>query len=208
MAYSRCQRRLYSFFISNNLNLFGRCFLVSLVDRDLGVYSGDSFVVRIIRFVSVRSSAPDTLARAASAARPPGPRAAPAVPACPRARGPLANSPGRTIVTLDKRCRAQTTRAAKPWARGAVTDGEREEDQERPCCTVVVLVSSSPSVAQTRPEDPRRGRVPPFSPEKGFSISFHCSAAARRSRRSAPLRGGTGIQGVAAAGHPLVWVRE
>jgi hypothetical protein len=36
--------------------------------------------------------APDIMSSALSAARSPGPRAAPAVPACPRARGPLANS--------------------------------------------------------------------------------------------------------------------
>jgi len=35
---------------------------------------------------------------------------------CPSASGPLVNSPGRTRVVLVKRCRAQTARAANPWA--------------------------------------------------------------------------------------------
>jgi len=42
---------------------------------------------------------------------------------------------------------------------------------------------SSPSVAQPRPEDQRRGRVPPFSEGKALQYHFHCSAAARRPRR-------------------------
>ena len=33
-----------------------------------------------------------------------------------RSFGPLVNSPGRTRVVLVKRCRAQTARAANPWA--------------------------------------------------------------------------------------------